>query len=159
MPNLTHLDIFYDNYSMDLMDGVGFAYLSSLRFPNSTFHTQETINTNSGSRNLKELIVRHQGLSWTAHFDQLFVWIMALIPNIPSLFKSLHVIAIDNKLCRTAKFMLQILGSPLLNALDTLRMPEVVLQKEDLWSVFKLRHIKELELYLGDTECIVSLPL
>ncbi|KZP30763.1 hypothetical protein FIBSPDRAFT_926223 [Athelia psychrophila] len=137
MPNLTHLDIFYDNYLMDLMD-------------------DEIKNTNSSSRHLKELVVRHQGLSCPAHFDQLFVWIKALIPGISSPIKSLHVIAIDSRLCATALFLLQILGSPLFNALDTLRMPEVVLQKEDLWSVLQLRHIKELELYLGDTECIVN---
>lgn len=108
---------------------------------------------------LKNLIVRHQGVALSAHFYALFDWIKTIIIDIPSPLRVLRLIADDDRLCGTIAPLLKILTAQNLNTLDTLRMPHMMLRREDLLSIFRLQRLKDLEFYLWDPESIVKFML
>ncbi|KAF7967514.1 hypothetical protein HWV62_34042, partial [Athelia sp. TMB] len=116
----------------------------------------ETIELSDAGPRLQELVVRHQGVATHLNYTALFIWIRSLIVDTPSPLQSLHIIADDGRLCATTEPLLGLIASSNLDKLDTLRMPHIMLAKDELVRVFQIRKLRELEFYLWDHHSIDS---
>ncbi|SJL03132.1 uncharacterized protein ARMOST_06478 [Armillaria ostoyae] len=142
VPNLTDLDIYYDNFlNVD-------PRVHSSREPKF-----------SGFAFMKNLIVRHQGVGSLGAYTELFRWVKLVASRSP--LTGLSIIADDERECRllffrATKILLDwILTIPDLTLLNT---PYVQLSNADLQWVFSNSNIEVLSMYFSTAEILMIDP-
>jgi len=138
MPNIESLDLFYDNFIIDVGD---------------------PLPTLAACTRLSELTVRHQGVSGMRPFVTLTAWLTILV--IPSRLTSLTIISDDGKLCMNANDFVACLPRTQSMNLQILRVSGFLFNGLDLRTVLSWKRLEVLEFRLEDTlalDACISLP-
>jgi hypothetical protein len=154
MPYVEYLDIFYDNFVNDIVSHI-------LIPPNSHILRSRSYDEGNPSptltavTQLKELIVRHQGVSRMRQFITFTNWLTILV--MPSRLTSLTVISDDGKQCTNSNDFIASLPRIQSMGLRILKVSGFVFNGQDLRTVLSWKHLEVLEFRLEDISALVRL--
>jgi hypothetical protein len=154
MPYVEYLDIFYDNFVNDIVSHI-------LIPPNSHILRSRSYDEGNPSptltavTQLKELIVRHQGVSRMRQFITFTNWLTILV--MPSRLTSLTIISDDGKQCTNSNDFIASLPRIQSMGLRILKVSGFVFNGQDLRTVLSWKHLEVLEFRLEDISALVRL--